>query len=323
MNCFDWQNRVSDYLDGTLIGTLKTEADQHLDTCRECGEHYKHYRIILSSITSQRRSSLPIPIRKSPLASGLPRLGLTRLGRSRWDQIPWYIRTTVEGVGIVLMILLGISAGPRMRGIYEKSVETNLEDFTQSFREWRESLDRSDSAPLIRGKSPASIDPGLAQAPPVKEEFSSGDSEGEADNSSASDEEDSGGDDSIAVEGGGGTNDDSEVHVGPNEIWRFMLKTDSPREMRPRIVKILSDLQVPANTPGLGGIEAPGGIQFDLLISKNFVPGIKKELQAIAPKPPAELAQTPAGETFTWYKNKSKTHLPDQKARVVIWLSQM
>ena len=36
MNCFDWQNKCSDYLDGTMIGAPKKEADQHIERCAEC-----------------------------------------------------------------------------------------------------------------------------------------------------------------------------------------------------------------------------------------------------------------------------------------------
>lgn len=324
MNCFDWQNRASDYLDGTLMGSVKAEADQHLDSCRECTERFKHYRVILNSISTQPRFTLPIPIRKSPFIGGLPRLGI-RISRSRWDHIPWYLRTTIEGVGIVFMVLLGISTGPKLRAIYERSVEANLEDFTQSFREWRESrLQNDEDTPLSRGKSvaPASVDgsnpAGVNDPAQRTEELASGDSDSDGDSSA-----DDSGDDATPVEGGGGANDTSDIHVGSNEIWRFMLKTDSPHEMRTKIVRILTDLHIPANTRGFGGIEAPGGIQFDLLVTPDVIAGIKRELQAIAPKPPAELANTPAGETFTWYKNKSKTKLPDHKTRAVIWLSQM
>lgn len=125
------------------------------------------------------------------------------------------------------------------------------------------------------------------------------------------------------VDGGNGSMGDVDVHVGSSEIWRFILKSDSPHDIRPKIVKILTDLRIPQDTPGLGGVEAPGGIQFDLLVPQSAVNTIKRQLQAMAPKAPAELAQTPAGETFTWYKNKSKKPLPPQKIRVVIWLSQM
>jgi hypothetical protein len=322
MNCFDWHNRASDHLDGTLMGAVKAEADQHLDECRDCMERFKRYRIILNSLSAQPRATLPIPIRKSPLVSGLPHLGL-KLSRSRWDHIPWYLRTTIEGVGIVFMILLGISTGPKLRAVYERSMEANLEEFTQSFREWREWRESrtpsDDDAPLARGKAvaPASVTDAQSGAPQSGDELASGDSESDSD--TTADEED----DATPVEGGGGTNDTSDIRVGANEIWRFMLKTDSPHEMRPKIVKILTALQIPSGTHGIGGVEAPGGIQFDLLVTPEIIADIKHELQAIAPKPPAELANTPAGETFTWYKNKSKTKLPDHKTRVVIWLSQM
>jgi hypothetical protein len=317
VNCFDWQNRASDYLDGTLVGVSKSEADQHLDQCRECTERFKRYRIILSSLASQPRAPLPITIRKAPLASALPRLSL-RFTRSRWDHIPWYLRTTIEGIGIVCMVLLGISTGPKLRAIYERSVETNLQELTQSFKDWRESHPQlDDSVPLTRGKTVGLASTG--EKPALHDELASGDGENDTSDSSADDEED----DATPVEGGGGANDTSDIRVGANEIWRFMLKTDSPHEMRAKIVKILTSLNIPPNTHGIGGIEAPGGIQFDLIVARDVIPGIKKELQAIAPKAPAELANTPAGETYTWYKNKSKTPIPDQKTRVVIWLSQM
>jgi predicted anti-sigma-YlaC factor YlaD len=92
MNCFEWQNRASDYLDGMLMGAGKAEADAHLDGCRECLERYKHYRILVSSVATQPRSSLPIPIRKAPLAAVLPRLDFATFSRSRWEQVPWYFR---------------------------------------------------------------------------------------------------------------------------------------------------------------------------------------------------------------------------------------
>lgn len=315
MNCFDWQNRVSDYLDGTLMGPVKTEADEHLDSCGKCAERYQHYREILGCIAGQSRSAVPvpIPIRKAPFQGGLPKLELTRLSRSRWEQIPWYLRTSIEGVGIVLMILLGISTGPRLRVIYERSMEANFEDVAQSFRDWRDVLDKSDrTAPLSRGKSIASTETGLNPSMPQAEDFSSGD--GDLDST----DEDSAEGAAANVETA-----DGDIHVGSSEIWRFIVKTDSPHEIRGKIVKILTDLKIPPDTSGLGGVEAPGGIQFDLLVPQSIVAGIKRQLQAIAPKAPAELAQTPAGETFTWYKNKSKRGLPVHKTRVVIWLSQM
>jgi hypothetical protein len=114
-----------------------------------------------------------------------------------------------------------------------------------------------------------------------------------------------------------------DEHVGNSEVWRFNLKTDSPLEVRPRIVQVLRGLQIAENTPGIDGVEAPGGIQFDLLVPQASVNTLKKQLQSMAPKAPTDQTDSPAAETFTWYMNKSKRKLPEHKTRIVIWLSQM
>jgi hypothetical protein len=321
MNCFEWQTRASDYLDGILMGAVKSDADEHLDSCRDCHERYKHYRLLLNAIASQPRSSLPIPIRKSPLAAVLPRLNIASLSRTRWEQVPWYLRTSAEGTAIVLMILLGISTGPRIRALYERGVERNLNEFTQflgsgGMNSQDPSAD-SDAAgvPLARGKpltSPSGL-PFAAAAADGDDFGASGDEAGAGDSDDTSDSQDSKDD----------GDDMNGIHVGSSQVWRFNLKTDSPHEIRPRIVNLLTELHIPTDTPGLGGVEAPGGIQFDLLVPQSVVANLKKQLQAMAPKAPAEVADAPAGETFTWYMNKSKRKLPEHKTRVVIWLSQM
>jgi hypothetical protein len=310
VNCFEWQNRVSDYMDGTLAGPLKTEADEHVDSCKDCGERHKRYRQILNHIASQPRSALPVPIRKSPLSAALPKIDVAWLGRSQWERVPWYLRTTLEGVGIVLVILAGISSGPRIRALYDRGIERSLSEFTQSFSEGADTGPTT-TAPLLRGNA-QTVATGHNPADPANNEFSSGD---EGDGPSADDDTD--------ADAEGGSRGDQEIHVGNSETWRFILKTDSPREVRPKVVQILTELKVASDTPGLGGIEAPGGIQFDLLIPQEALASLKRQLQAMAPKPPVELAKSPAGETFIWFKNRSKQKLPNGKTRIVIWLSQM
>lgn len=315
LNCFEWRNLASDYLDGMLMGAAKTDADRHLDSCRDCQERLKRYRALLSTIASQPRSALPIPIRKSPLAAVLPRLDMATLSRSRWEQVPWYLRTSFEGAAIVLMILLGISAGPRIRALYERGVERSLNDFTQSLgaeNAQDPALDPKVAAiPLARAK-PAALPSGTVIAD--GDDFSSGGDDASASTATEDSEPDSG---SAVVDKGSG------IRVGSSQVWRFNLKTDSPHEIRPQVIKILTELHIPAETEGLGGVEAPGGIQFDLLVPSSVVPSLKRQLETLAPKAPAELADSPAGETFTWYMNKSKHKLPEHKTRVVIWLSQM
>jgi anti-sigma factor RsiW len=318
ISCFEWQNRSSDYLDGTLIGAAQRQADEHLDTCQGCNERHKHYRLILTSIASQPRSSLPVPIRKAPFAAALPKLDLARLGRSRWEQVPWYVRTTLEGTGIVFLILLGISAGPRLRALYERSIERNLSDFTEALTQSGDSSTEGLNVPLSRGKAPwgAGASAGTAVAGGVDSEVAHA---GDEFASEGNEEDDS----SAEGSGAADTLEDGEVRVGSAEIWRFNLKTDSPHEFRPKVVQLLAELKIPAGTPGLGGIEAPGGIQFDLLLPQTVVSGLKKQLQKIAPPTPEGLANSPSGETFTWYKNKSKRPVPDGLTHVVIWLSQL
>ena len=314
MNCFEWQSISSDHLDGALTGPAKKDAEEHIDACKECSERYKHYRLILTSISNQPRSTLPVPIRKSPLAGsflGLDALSsLTALGesvtrKSRWERTPWFIRTSVEGVGIAFIILFVVAMVPRVRTLYEKSIEHRLDAFNLAEVVPEQEQQNAPAIPLTRGKEVAA-----SEDPQKTEDF---DGENEAGNS-ADDEEDAGG---------------KLIKVGKSEIWRFNLKTDSPHEVRSRVVETLTSLEIPEGTPGLGGKEAPGGIQFDLLVPQDVVATIKNRLENLlshSPKPQAVStgnSRLATNEPFTWYKNKSKRPIPAGKARVVIWLSQM
>ncbi|MCM2324588.1 MAG: hypothetical protein NDJ90_15115 [Oligoflexia bacterium] len=305
MNCFEWQNRSSDYLDGTLIGALQQEADGHLERCEACRERHKHFRQILAVLESRPRAALPIPVRGEPMTAALPRLDAAQLGKSRWQLVPWYVRTAIEATTIVLLILAGISAGPKLRVLYERGIERNLSELNQAFSDVFEPEAGNGTAelnlPLARGKAGDAVSGDTAA-----DEF-------------VSDEEDT-------AENEPGTTtaiDQSDVRVGNSEIWRFIVKTDSPHRFRAKIVSILTGLKVAPTTPGLGGIEAPGGIQFDLLLPKGIVPGLKRQLQGIAPPAPEGQANSPMTETFTWFKNKSRRPIPEGRTRVVIWLSQM
>jgi len=310
MNCFEWQSHSSDYLDGTLIASAKKEAEAHLDSCKECTERSKHYRVLLTAIANQPRSTLPVPIRRSPLTAVLPKLDVGKLGRSRWERVPWYIRTTIEGVSIVMVILLGISAGPKLRSIYERRMERNLSDFNETLSDpATESADPvAAQIPLTRA-NPAN--PLATDAQSVGDDYSG---ENEADDSS--DDEDS----STAGQGG---KSGSLLHVGSSEIWRFNFKADSPHDIRPKIVQILTSAGLATSTPGIGGVEVPGGIQFDLLVPQNIVANLKPQLEKLAPVRPEGHTDSAVWETFTWYKNKSKTKLPAGQTRIVIWLSQI
>ena len=335
ITCFSFQNGVSDTLDGTNLGSRKKSADAHLESCPDCAERFAHYRRIVAAVSGLPRSSLPVAVRDEPLKALLPswdftdeadytlapsasaaRRALERM-RARWRRVPWHIRTPAEGAALVALILVGISSGPRLRGFYESKVEKSLVEFSQTFSD---SASPSGGIPLLRGREALqslppenSGAPGANSATAPRTDTAGGDE-------FASGEEESSEDDSASA--GSGT-DDAKVVAGDSEIWRFILKTDSPHEIRAKVVQILSALKVPADTPGVGGIEAPGGIQFDLMLPKDVVAPIKKQLQSIAPPVPEGMSETPVADTFTWYKNRSKSPIPAGKTRVVIWLSQI
>ncbi|MCM2276582.1 MAG: zf-HC2 domain-containing protein [Oligoflexia bacterium] len=302
MNCFEWQNRASDYLDGTLIGTLKQGADEHLENCETCSERYKHFRLILASVSAQPRTTLPVPVRGAPLTAALPKVDLAHARGSRWERIPWMFRTAIEATTIVLLILAAIATGPRLRALYDRGIEQNLSELSQAFSDMLHpdpTIATEVGVPLARGKSAES-----AQSREERDDEFISEEEGEDESPPPASK-------------------DSDVHVGNSEVWRFIIKTDSPHEYRTRIVGILTTLKISKDTPGLGGVEAPGGIQFDLLLPKALVPGLKRQLQSIAPPAPESAAKSPMSETFTWFKNKSKRQIPEGRTRVVIWLSQM
>jgi hypothetical protein len=319
LNCFNWQNRASDYLDGSLTAQAKREADEHLENCADCDTRYKHYRLLVSSIASQPRTALPVAIRKAPFSRPVAKSAaakVTWLARiARWTNVPWYIRVPAEGLAIVFVVAMAISSGPRLRYLYERKMDRSLNEYNEGF----ENTETDSTAPNgatqdvaqngvlpttgAAGPAPATSGKPTAEAfapTDVSEDADSEDDEGESDDA-----------------------DTPEIHVGKAEVWRFNMKTDSPRDIRPKITQLLTNLKVPANTAGIGGIEAPGGIQFDLLVSPDVVPQVKQALEKMAPAAPKDVANSPLSETFTWYKNKSKTPIPPGKTRLVIWLSQI
>jgi len=305
INCFHCQNTSSAYLEGSLTEENRKALDQHLTTCAACKESFDHYRVVLSAITSLPRATLPEPIRKAPLM--LHRLrGEASLPapthRSFWRRIPWYIRTTMEGTAVVFLVLGAINAAPKIRDLYEKSTEQSVSELNESFSD---SLGK-DNQPIPAPQVGKVVQQGSEQARANEEDF-------QDDNESSANEGQEPEESPLSA----------EPTAGSSEIWRFTLKTDSPKEVRVQVVKILTDLRVPANTPGLAGIEAPGGIQFDLMLGQAVIPTLKRQLQRLAPPPPSGTSGSTLSDTFAWYKNKSRRRLPQGKTRVVIWLSQI
>ncbi len=258
---------------------------------------------ILNRLRNLPKSSLPVPIRKAPLSSPLPRIETTD-HRSRWERLPWFVRTGLEGLGVAFAILSMVALVPKIRTLYEQSLEKRLDHMILA----DSAIDTDEidaSLPLARGKQP-----GGTPSEAAHDEFAG---ENEADF-----EEDPPAEVTTV-------SDVRDVRVGNSEIWRFSIRTDSPREIRSKVVQALKEVRIPEDTPGFGGIEAPGGIQFDLLIPKSAVAQLKQSLQKIgsSSRNLQGISSSSSTGAFTWYKNKSRRAIPHGKARVVIWLSQM
>ena len=312
MSCFEWQNHLSDLLDGALLGSSRQLAEAHLEQCDDCHSQYSRFIQIKNQLGIRSRATLPVGLRQNPLGSGFKAIQWAKLSRTQWEQIPWFLRTPIEGLGIVFVILLGVSIGPKLRGVYEKNIERSLADMMESFQSGDGILDRTGiQLPLVRGHSSPDANNLATQdtSSSPSDEFNSESADADSD---ADPFEES---------------DGSVIQVGQAEIWRFNIKTDSPHELRSQIVKTLLELKLEKNTRGLGGIEAPGGIQFDLVVPQALILPLKKSLQKLAPRgtvdetdAESDTAQT---ETFTWYKSKSKSPLQTGHVHLVIWLSQI
>lgn len=296
ISCFSWQNHTSDYLDHSLPEETKRQLDIHLKQCEDCEKRLEHYRVLLNTI-----STLPKPT-LSPHSIILKRVSGIHI--PRWDYVPWYIRSLIHGLSIVALVLIGISSVPKIRSIYEKKIEKTLSEFRESAQISEPHDDNNPSIPPTQEHAEDSL------------------------NSSERGDEISGEDDSPED-----TEDSLPAgKVGKSQLWRFTLKTVTPDELRPQVVKTLIALGVPSQTPGLAGLQVPGGIEFDLVLPQNFVLNIKQELQKLATK---SLIKPISSESnidhqseekennhFSWYRVKSRRKLPEGKSQVVIWLSQ-
>lgn len=312
MNCFDWQSRASSILDSEISAELKTRSEAHLKTCTSCQERLGHFQRIRESLKSLPKVNLPEALKANPTTFTLPKIEIKNR-RIKWDRTPWFVRAGIEGIGIALVVLVVVATVPKIRSVYERSLEMRLSDFRLSdFFGGKGIDDEIANLPLARGKTTAAGAEG--GEPAVAQDEFLGEEEGE--------------DDLDTI--GKPSKAQPDIHVGSSEVWRFNLKTDSPHDLRPKVVQLLRGVDLPANLPGIGGIEAPGGIQFDIIAPQEIVAKIKTELQHIAGDSSIRSLESRtvnplnslSSDAFTWYKVKSRRTIPQGKARVVIWLSQ-
>lgn len=303
MNCFHWQSNLSDYLDGLLIGSQKNEIDRHLETCESCAERYQHYRTLQQIIGQMERWPMPVTLQKSPLERPITKGQSNQPSSIQewWIRRPWYVKFFLEGVAVVLVAFTIVKTAQQLIAWQEKSID--------------DQLGKIESQP--QDKTSTNLPPGFAKnAATTTARTSSASDADESDTDSVAPLDDYAEDD----EGAG-----DNVEVGRSEVWRFYLKTDSPSDVRSQVVTVLKQLNLFDQTPNTLGMEAPGGIQFDVIADANDVATLKHAIEKLNPRQGDgdSLGSSPLSQPFTWYKKKSREPLPSGKARVIIWLSQL
>ena len=292
MNCFLFKNHSSDYLEQLLSDDQRKDFEKHLKNCESCETHIQHQQILIEKISKLAWVTLPESIRASPFSTPLLNTeNKNQLRQTRWGRSPWFIRTSIESIGIAIVILIVVASVPKLRNFYQKWTEQRLESY--------------DMTELVMEPEAATEDQPDSAIAQENDETA----ENETEESSTTTQ---------------------KIHVGNSEIWRFFIKTDSPREMRPKITKLLTELHALEKTENslglpheLQGTEAPGGIQFNLLVSKTIISELKQKIQNIQVSSSLHPKGGLSKENFTWYKSKSKRFIPSGKTRVVIWLSQI
>lgn len=130
MNCFDWNNHASEYLDGLLAPTLRKQADAHLAGCKNCQGREAHLRLLTRKFAALPRMSLPIELRQDPLTRhpvmhpqnvSAPESSRARSGS------PWYVRGGFEALFVAASILIVLWAIPKIKTVYDESLQRRLQ----------------------------------------------------------------------------------------------------------------------------------------------------------------------------------------------------
>jgi hypothetical protein len=242
-----------------------------------------------------------------------------RTRKLRFSEIPWFFRTGAESLFITLAILFGVALIPRVQRLYESSVNQRLDTLIAS---------NTDDSPLSENPAdragtqatvPAQLNPADLsedESTTASEELAPVAAEGDSDLDEPRPSE----------------NQASPLPgAGPSEVWRFSLRTSSPRDVRLKVIEKLSGLgATQENTPGMGGVEAPGGIQFNVVVDRKWLGEIRRTLKALNGEVAGDernIARTQnplaTSEPLKWYRSASKTPLPAGKTRIIIWLSQI
>ncbi len=322
MSCFEWETHASAFLDGALSPGLKRSSESHLEACKECRERHQRYRLILESLASLKRIPAPAEIKYEREAREKNRPARTARGWSRADRFTRPVLKALRGLsgrtwGWVSLSVIGfivLAALPKLQALYDARLQKRL--------------DAVNFAELP-----------VTQAPPQdaagEEDLSNLDdfSGDEIEEGELASDSDSATGTSLRAASWEGEWDPSKLKDSATrssatgaQVWRFILRTDSPQDLRTRVHEALLAAGVSPQSRMIHGFVAPGGIQFDVLAPASAIPDLKESLQKLSdahsPAEDPQRAESPyPTQPFTWYRNRSKRPLPAGAARVVIWLS--
>ncbi len=231
------------------------------------------------------------PFKTEPEQSGTP----TSTRAERWKESPWYVRSGVEAVGIGLLVFLIVALIPRIQRYYEAQNQSRLDSYNM--------------AELAPGRG----DDKLLTPPP---DLNTTEEIADAFSSSETGEE-------IAE---GGDSPDTSVlrtlNVGRGELWRFMIRTATVRDLRGKIQRFLSEPSFGVQSTESAGREVPGGVQFMFDLQSDRVLTLKERIESLLPKSALESSQQQR-PPYVWFRNRARQSVPEGHTRIVIWISQI
>lgn len=215
--------------------------------------------------------------------------------RERWKESPWYVRSGMEAVGIGLIVFLIVVLIPRIQRYYESQSQSRLDSYNMA-----------ELAPGREDEPFLAPSPDLNTTEEIAETFASGETGEE-------------------IEEGTDSPDTSvlrTLNVGRGELWRFMIRTATVRDLRGKIEKFISDPALGISAAETIGKEVPGGVQFIFLLKSEKVISVKEKIESLLPKSALESSQQQR-PPYVWFRNRARQPVPNGQTRIVIWLSQI
>jgi hypothetical protein len=316
LNCFEWTSQSSAFMDGALPPSTQKAAESHIEKCKDCAERLQRYRLILESLRNLERYRAPPEIKYERELQSHTQPKTAAPGWRRSDRLIRPILRPIKNlnsrswtwIGISIIGFVVLTTLPKLQSLYESRLQKRLDSV--NFAELPIT-----QAPLqdISAEEDAS----------QYDDFSGDEGEEETGLADHAIQEPapSEWDSSAQAKAASGT-----IQVAGAQVWRFILRTDSPQDLRPKVHEALITAGVSPQSRMIHGFVAPGGIQFDVLAPAASITKLKEVLQKLSEEHSPTQDHTVADhpnptQPFTWYRNRSKRPLPNGAARVVIWLS--